>query len=168
MSGEKNMKVKDIMTTNAKACTLTNNLAQAAGFMWENDCGILPVVAEGGKVVGLVTDRDICMAAAMKNRNLENIAVEDVITRRVFSCKADDDIKIALKAMQENKVRRLPVVAPDGTLAGILSMNDLVLRAQEAKEKKHPELSYKDVVETYKSLCARRLPKQEARMAAGV
>lgn len=58
------MKVKEIMTANAKACTPTDNLVEAAGFMWENDCGILPVVAEGGKVVGLVTDRDICMAAA--------------------------------------------------------------------------------------------------------
>ncbi len=154
------MKVKEIMTADAKVCVLTNSLADAAGLMWENDCGILPVVAEGGKVVGLVTDRDICMAAALKGRQLVNIAVEDTISGKVFSCKPDDDVHVALKTMQENRVRRLPVVAADGTLKGVLSMNDVVLKAEEAKEKKPPQLSYSDVVNTFKSICQHRLPAQ--------
>jgi CBS domain-containing protein len=154
------MKVKEIMTANPKACTLTNSLADAAGLMWENDCGILPVVAEGGRVVGLVTDRDICMAGALKGRQLANIAVEDAISGKVFSCKPDDDVRTALKTMQENSVRRLPVVAADGTLTGVLSMNDVVLKAEEAKEKKASELSYGDVMNTFKSICQHRLPAQ--------
>jgi CBS domain-containing protein len=154
------MKVKEIMTANPKACTLTNSLADAAGLMWENDCGILPVVAEGGRVVGLVTDRDICMAGALKGRQLANIAVEDAISGKVFSCKPDDDVRSALKTMQENSVRRLPVVAADGTLTGVLSMNDVVLKAEEAKEKKASELSYGDVMNTFKSICQHRLPAQ--------
>jgi CBS domain-containing protein len=154
------MKVKEIMSANPKVCTLTNSLAEAAGLMWDNDCGILPVVAEGGRVVGLVTDRDICIAGATKGRQLANIAVEDVISGKVFSCKPDDDVHTALKTMQVNKVRRLPVVAVDGTLKGVLSLNDVVLRAEEAKEKKVPELSYSDVVSTYKSICQHRLPAQ--------
>ena len=162
------MKVREIMITNAKVCTLTDNLSAAAGLMWENDCGILPVVAEGGKVLGLITDRDICMAATLKNRNLSNIAVEDVISGKVFACKPEDDIHSALKTMRENKVRRLPVVAADGTLEGILSMNDVVLKAEEPKEKKPPELSYGDVVKTYKSICQHRLPMQQAQAAAGI
>ncbi len=162
------MKVKEIMSTNAKVCTLTDNLSSAAGLMWKNDCGIIPVVAEGGKVVGLITDRDICMAATLKNRNLSNIAVEDVISGRVFACKPEDDVRSALKTMQENKVRRLPVVDADGTLEGILSMNDVVLKAEEAREKKASELSYGDVVNTYKSICQRRFPVQQAQAAAGV
>jgi CBS domain-containing protein len=162
------MKVKEIMSTNAKVCTLTDNLSAAAGLMWENDCGVLPVVAEGEKVVGLITDRDICMAANLSNRNLWNIPVEQVISGKVFACKAEDDIHSALKTMQENKVRRLPVVAADGTLEGILSMNDIVLKAEEQKEKKPTELSYADVVKTYKSICEPRLPKEQAQAAAGV
>jgi CBS domain-containing protein len=154
------MKVKEIMTANPKVCTLTNSLADAAGLMLESDCGILPVVAEDGKVVGLITDRDICMAAALKGRQLTNIAVEDTISGKVFSCKPDDDVHTALKTMQESRVRRLPVVAADGTLKGVLSMNDVVLKAEEAKEKKAPELSYGDVVNTYKSICQHRLPAQ--------
>lgn len=162
------MKVKDIMTQNPKACSKTINLAEAAGFMWDYDCGILPVVAEGGKVVGVITDRDICMAAVMKGRNLANIAVEDVISGDVFACTADDDVRTALKTMQEKKVRRLPVVDADDKLEGILSMNDLVLKAEEAKEKKAPEISYSDVVNTYKSICEHRLPVKQAASAAGV
>jgi CBS domain-containing protein len=162
------MKVKDIMTVNAKACVPTNSLADAARLMWDNDCGILPVVVEGGKVVGLITDRDICMAAATKGRNLSNIAVEDVISGNVFACKPEDEIKGALSTMRENKVRRLPVVAVDGKLQGVLSMNDVVLKAEETKDKKTPELSYGDVVNTYKSICQHRLPMQQAHATTGV
>jgi len=163
------MKVKEVMTPNAQACTLTTNLAEVAGLMWDKDCGIVPVVADSGKIVGLITDRDICMAAATKGRNLVNIAVEDVITGEVFSCKADDDIRTALGEMKRHKVRRLPVVAAEGGLEGILSMNDVVLKAEEAGQKKVPELSYGDVVNTYKAICEHREePGQPKRMAADV
>ena len=160
------MKVQEVMSRNPKVCTLGDNLSAAAGLMWENDCGILPVVAEGGKVVGLITDRDICMAANLKNQRLSNLAVEDVISGDVYACKAEEDIRSALEIMQENKVRRLPVIAADGTLQGILSINDVVLRANEPKGKKAPELSYGDVVNTYKSICQHRSPLQ-AQATAG-
>jgi CBS domain-containing protein len=155
------MKVKDLMTVNPIACTLTDNLATVAGLMWDRDCGILPVVAEGGKVVGLITDRDVCMAAALNDRNLVNIAVEDVITGEVVSCSPEDDIKTALSAMQENKVRRLVVVTEAGKLDGILSMNDLVLQAEDPKSKK-VEISYGDVVNAYKAICEHRSTEVKA------
>jgi predicted transcriptional regulator len=135
--------------------------------MWESDCGIVPVVTDGGRVVGLVTDRDICMAANFNNRNLANIAVEDIISQQVFSCRSDDDVRGALKTMKENKIHRLPVVAADGTLEGLLSLNDIVLKAEEGKEKKVPELSFSDVVNTYKAICEHRQPSQQAKAAAG-
>ena len=160
------MKVKEVMSTNPQACTLTDNLSTAAGLMWEHDCGILPVVVEEGKVVGLITDRDICMAANMKARQLADIVVADVISGDIYACKPDEDIRSALKTMQESKVRRLPVIAANGTLQGILSMNDVVLKADEPKEKKASELSYSDVVNTYKSICQHRLPMQ-AQATAG-
>jgi CBS domain-containing protein len=162
------MKVKEIMTVNSKACTPTNSLADAAQLMWDNDCGILPVVVGGGKVVGLITDRDICMAAVTKGRNLSNIAVEDVISGEVFACKPEDEVRTALTTMRDNKVRRLPVVAADGKLKGVLSMNDVVLNAEETKDKKAPELSYSDVVNTYKSICQHRLPMQQAHATTSV
>ncbi len=158
------MKVKEIMTPNAKACTPTDTLAAAARFMWDNDCGILPVVTDGGKVVGLITDRDICMAAAINSRNLSNIAVEDVISGKVYAASPDDDVRKALETMQERKVHRLPVVAGDGTLEGILSMNDVLLRAQEAKDKK-ADVTYAEVVNTYKAICAHPLSLSQTQAA---
>ena len=80
---------------------------------------------------------------------------------------AQDDIHNALETMQEKKVRRLPVVAADGTLEGIVSLNDVVLKAEEAREKKPPELSYGDVVNTYKSICEHRRQIQQANATAG-
>ena len=159
------MKVKEVMTANPTACTLTNSLAEAASMMWEHDCGILPVLAEGGKVVGLITDRDICMAGALKGRQLANIAVEDTISGKVFACKLEDDVRTALETMKEKKVRRLPVVDDDAVLAGMLSMNDIVLKAEEKRDKKVAELAYNDVVNAYKSICEHRLPMNYARTA---
>lgn len=160
------MKVQDLMTTSPTACTLTNTLADVGGMMWHNDCGILPVVAEGGKVVGVITDRDVCMAAVMTGRQLANIAVEDVISGKIFFCRADDDVRTALTTMKENRIRRLPVVDEYNRLEGIVSMNDIVIRAEEPKDKKVPQISYADVVNTYKSICEHWMPPQAN--AAGV
>ena len=154
------MKVKDVMSRDVKVCMLNDNLSAAAGLMWENDCGVLPVIAEGEKVIGLITDRDICMAATLQNERLSNISVQDVISGDVYACGPDDNIRDALKSMQDHKVRRLVVLASDGTLEGILSLNDLVLHAKEARDKKASELSYVDVINTYKSICEHRLPLQ--------
>jgi CBS domain-containing protein len=161
------MKVKDVMNPIVKACRPSDNLAWAAELMWENDCGVLPVVGEGGQVVGLITDRDICMAAAMTHENLANLAVESVISGDVFGCAVEDDIRSALTIMQEKRVRRLPVLAADGTLAGILSMNDLVLQAQPATGKDVGRLSYGDIVHTYQAICAHPLPATALNAGAG-
>ena len=82
--------------------------------MWDYDCGALPVVNEAGHVIGMITDRDIAIAAATKRRPAAEIAVSEVISGNVCSCVRDDDIKSALKTMRHEKVRRLPVVKADG------------------------------------------------------
>lgn len=152
------MKVKDVMTTDAKACWITESLTDAAKAMWKNDCGILPVIKDGRKVVGLITDRDICMATAMRECSPSGISVEEVMTGEVYAAGLDDDIHQALKTMQEHKIRRLPVVDSEGELRGILSMNDIVLKAREPNGKKAPQLPYADIVETYKAIGAHPLP----------
>ena len=158
------MKVKDIMTRDVKAIWLTQSLADAAKEMWENDCGALPIIKDGRKVVGVITDRDICMATAMRNRNPAGISVEEVMNGRVFTAGTEDGIKKALRTMREHKIRRLPVVNTDGDLEGILSMNDVVLRA-EANNGKEPEIAFADVVKTYQSICEHPLPMVEAAAA---
>ena len=160
------MKVKDVMTGGAHVCTPQMNLAEAAALMWENDCGALPVVDYEGKPVGMVTDRDICFGAATRNRAPSEIAVGEVITGKVFSCGPDDGIHDALKTMRRERVRRLPVVGEDGVLRGILSMNDVVLKAEDGEGKKNHKLTYEDVVKTYKGICEHSLLPQLAERPA--
>ena len=145
------MKVQDAMTYDVQSCQPETNLADAAMRMWRGDFGILPVVASG-KVVGMITDRDICMAAATKHRDPAKIRVKDVMSGKVYGCSPDTDIHEALKIMQQKQVRRLPIInAEDGRLAGILSLNDLALKAQTAA---NAELSAQDVEETMRAICA--------------
>jgi CBS domain-containing protein len=159
------MKVRDVMTAGAKACMPETSLAEAAALMWENDCGALPVVSVDDKVVGVITDRDICFGAMTKNRPPTEVSVAEVITGKVFACAPDDDVRAALETMARGRVRRLPVVGAEGTLAGIVSMNDVVLRAEEGADGAAPEITYADVVQTYKAICAHTLqaaPQQAA------
>jgi CBS domain-containing protein len=140
------------MTHDVHTCRPETNLAMAAMQMWNGDFGVLPVVANGGTVVGMLTDRDICMATATKHRDPATISVEEVVTGQVYGCSPDTDVHEALKIMQQRRVRRLPIVNPaDGKLAGILSMNDIALKA---KPDNQAELSAIDVEETLKSICS--------------
>lgn len=154
------MKIKDVMTTDAKATWITESLADAAKKMWENDCGVLPIIKDGRKVVGMITDRDICMATAIRDRNPSAISVEEVMNRIVYAAEADEDIEQALQTMREHKVRRLPVLNLEGELEGIVSMNDIVLKAK-GKGKK-PRIDYEDVVKTYQAICEHPLPMVQA------
>jgi CBS domain-containing protein len=147
------MKVKEIMTPNAKAIWLTESLADAAKLMWENDCGVLPIIKDGRKVIGMITDRDICMAVVMRDTNPSHVSVEEVMTGQVYSVKPEDDVDQALQAMQEHKIRRVPVVNTEGELEGILSMNDIVLNAKTSKGATAGSIKYDDVLKTYQAIC---------------
>src|SRR5262245_54511664 len=123
------MKVKDLHTSDVRACSPDTNLAAAAQIMWDCDCGIVPVV-EDQKVVGVITDRDICIAATTRSAAPAAIAVRHVMsTGKVHSCLPDDDVRTVLATMGTHRVRRLPVVDRQNRLVGIISLSDLVRRA---------------------------------------
>src|ERR1044072_3762748 len=155
------MKVREVMTPTAKAIWLTESLADAAQLMWENDCGVLPVIKDGMKVIGMITDRDICMAVAMRDRNPSSVSVEEVISGQVYSVTAEDEIDRALEAMEEHRIRRLPVLNSEGELEGILSMNDVILKAKV--DGAANGIDYQDVVKTYQTICSH--PRAEAASA---
>jgi CBS domain-containing protein len=150
------MKVREVMTSHVKSCRPETNLAAVATLMWEGDCGVLPVVDNAGKVVGMITDRDIAIATATQGRLAAEIAVSDVISGKVYACTVDEDVKPAFKTMRHERVHRLPVVNEDGMLQGILCMNDMVLRAEEAKGRHVPDFSYEEVMSTLKAICEHR------------
>jgi CBS domain-containing protein len=161
------MKVQEVMTGKVTTCKPETNLATAAMLMWDNDCGVLPVLTDDGRVVGMVTDRDICIAAATKRRDIVDIPVYEVISGRLYACSPDDNVQEALKIMQQEKVRRLPVIDADGALQGLLSINDVALKAQESKDRKKPEISYNDVMTTFKAICAHPALQQVQQKTVG-
>jgi CBS domain-containing protein len=150
------MKVQDIITSDVQCCGPDTNLAAAAKMMWDSDCGALPVLNVEGHVMGMITDRDICMAAATKNKPASDITVWETVSGKVYTCQPSDDVHTALDIMTREKVRRLPVVDEDGVLQGIVAMNDFVLLAADAKGAKAPAVSYEDVVRTMKAISMHR------------
>jgi CBS domain-containing protein len=145
------MKVRDIMTTGAQTCGPDTSLPQAVRAMREMRCGFLPVVDWRSSVAGVVTDRDICMALVNSARKPINIAVREVMETTVHACDPDDDLHVALQTMSRYRIRRLPVVSTHGTLVGVLSFDDVVLRALSPDAPPPTE-----VIETLREILKRR------------
>lgn len=142
------IKVQDIMVHGVRFCHPETNLAAVAKIFWEQGCGALPVV-ENGRVIGMITDRDIAIALGTRNLKASDTVVRDVALPKVFFCLAQDDIHSALSTMRAQQVRRLPVVDHNGALVGIVSLDDIVLLAGE---KLPAALTYVDVVDTMKAI----------------
>lgn len=123
------MKVGEIMTRKVVSCQKDADIGTAARLMLEGRFGTLPVIDAHGGVAGIITDRDIAMAAATRQRNASHIAVHEAMSPKVRSCFAEDAVGAALKQMEEARVRRLPVMDAALHLTGILSIDDIVLRA---------------------------------------
>lgn len=150
------MKVRDLMTKNVQVCEPATNLAAAAEMMWKADCGVLPVVSDG-RVTGILTDRDVCMALGTRNRRPSDVTASEVATTDVETCSPNADVHAAMTLMRKAKVRRLPVVE-DGHLQGILALNDIV----DAVDRKHGAIDYEEVMGTMKAICEHRAHKPAA------
>jgi predicted transcriptional regulator len=103
-------------------------LDRPAQIMWDHDCGSVPVVDDEGRVVGLVTDRDICMAAHFRGQPLTAIQVGTVMSRELCACQPDDQILDAERLMSSRQVHRLPILNPDGSLIGMITISDIARR----------------------------------------
>jgi CBS domain-containing protein len=127
------MKVHEVMTNGAGFCRLEDNLTKAAEIMWQKDCGVVPVVDEADRVVGVITDRDIAIAAASRDRPPAQIKAHEMYLREPVACGPEDDIKDALRRMRKRKVRRLVVAGENMELIGIVSLSDILLKAGDKK-----------------------------------
>ncbi|TMK23637.1 MAG: CBS domain-containing protein [Actinobacteria bacterium] len=127
------MLVESLMTRDVESARPESTLAEAAAVMWRRDCGVVPVTDEGGSVVGVITDRDICMALSMRGQRAAEVRVAEVMARGVETCTPVDDVREALEAMARRQVRRLPVVDSRGRLVGVLSLNDVIRRTRKGK-----------------------------------
>ncbi len=157
------MRVAEIMTSPVATCADTARLNDAARVMWECDCGSVPVVDGGGRLRGMITDRDICMAAYTQGKALQEIPVASVMAEHLLICHIDDSLETAEQLMREGQVRRIPVIDNDGRPAGIVSMKD-VRRA--AAEQLRSNLD-RDVVETLAAVGEPRLTPRGTNGRAG-
>lgn len=121
------MKVGEIMSRALYTCRPEDSLRSVARILWDHDCGSVPVTDEQNRVIGMITDRDICMAALHTGRPLDDCDVASTMSREPYTCRRDDSMEQAERIMSEHKVRRLPVVEADGTLCGFISLNDIAL-----------------------------------------
>jgi signal-transduction protein with cAMP-binding, CBS, and nucleotidyltransferase domain len=114
-------------------------------------------------VIGIITDRDICMAVALQHKTASEIQVQEVMSRQLFTCHPENDIMNALKTMSFQKVRRLPVINDSGQLEGIISIEDIIARADRGRRGiQTPELSYDDTMTTLKAICRSHKPEGSA------
>jgi CBS domain-containing protein len=146
------MRVKEIMSHPVVTCPATATLDQAARLMWEFDCGIVPVVNEDGRLEGVVTDRDICMAAYTQGLPLSAIPVSTPMARTVVAIHTDDLIEQAEELMRAYQIHRLPVLDGEDRPAGLVSMNDLARLAARA----HRSAVDRELVRTLAAICQPR------------
>jgi CBS domain-containing protein len=156
------MKVSEVMTKSPAYCTSDTNLGAAAEIMWKRNCGFLPVLSPQQSVVGVVTDRDMCIAMATRNRLPGQVTVREVSSAVTYSCRPDDDLQAALKTMADKGVRRLPVIDAAGKLEGVLSVDDVILRTDSQIP---GSLASEEVVTTLRKLYESQLRQGRARAA---
>ena len=157
------MRIKHVMTKDPHCCLPSDSAAKAACIMREEHAGVVPVIesADNRRIVGVVTDRDLCMNVVAEGRDPQTTTVEECMTTRVVTCSANDSIEKATELMRENQIRRVPVVNDACELQGIVSLGDVVERATVKSTQTH---------ETLKSVSAptnaASKPRAESRKAA--
>lgn len=123
-------RVQDAMTREVARCYPSDSLNRAAQLMWEHDCGAVPVVDHDDKLIGMLTDRDICMAAYTRGGSLSELSVSAAMSTHLHSCKPTDSLRSLMDTMAKHQVRRVPVVSEEGRLLGIVSLADIARLAQ--------------------------------------
>lgn len=124
------MKIESVMSTQVSTCAPGDSLNRAAQLMWEGDCGCLPVVDEEGEVAGVITDRDICMAAYTRGMSLHEASVGSAMSHPVVTCGTNDSVAQVEQMMKEHRIRRIPVLDDLGGLVGMVSLGDLARCAE--------------------------------------
>lgn len=119
------MRVRDIMTSNPACGSPQDSLESIARLMVKHDCGSVPV-CESGRIIGVVTDRDIVVRAVAAGRNPLSLTAGDLMSHPVATIECDANLDVAIDLLEKNQVRRLPVVDHSGRLVGVVAQADVV------------------------------------------
>jgi CBS domain-containing protein len=147
--------VRSVMTSQVRSCGPDDSLAEVAQSMWNGDCGAIPVVAEA-KLLGMITDRDVCMATFTQGEAPAKLRVKGAMSKVAFSCAPDDSIEAVLETMASQRVRRVPVVTADAKLVGIVTIADIV-RWAKALANPAVDAAVIDALSSISSLAAQQL-----------
>jgi CBS domain-containing protein len=153
------MRVRELMTKDVATCGAADPCSAAVRLMWDCDCGAIPIVEPGGRLVGMITDRDICMAAWMQDCSPRAIPIGFVMSRDLSVCGPDDDLASAERLMRSKQIRRLPVVDAERRLIGLLSLADIV---REARGRGSNRAIAEDLTATLADICEPR-PEETSR-----
>jgi len=142
------MRVRELMSQPVVSCSIGDTLERPAKLMWDRDCGAIPVIYDDGRIAGIVTDRDICMAALFHGRPLSEIPVAHAMSADVSTCRPGDDLAEAEHQMSARQVHRLPVVGMSGEPVGMLSVSDIAQIARRQGKQRPSGAPNGEFVET--------------------
>lgn len=126
------MRCREIMTKTVRTATQETVVRDVAAIMRDGDLGAVPIV-DGGKLIGIVTDRDIVVRVVAKGGDA-NTPVREAMTTELFTVKPDDFVFEAIRLMGDKQVRRVPVIGENGELVGIIAMADVALETEDEVE----------------------------------
>jgi CBS domain-containing protein len=133
MAQERNQNVRDVMTANPKTVTERDSVLDVARIMRDQDTGVVPVV-DGKKIIGMVTDRDIVVRAIADGKDIQNVRVNEVMSKQVRTVNEDASVREVLDVMSGAQIRRVPVVNRNNEIVGIVSMKDLATETKETSK----------------------------------
>src|ERR1700756_3220448 len=124
------MRIRDIMTRNPACCVLSDSAQTVGKILCERNIGSMPVVADqqSRKLVGMITDRDLCCSVIAQGMDPKSTPIEKLITLAPASCREGENVEHCERLMQEHQVRRIPIVDAEDRVIGIVSQADLALR----------------------------------------
>ena len=136
------MRVKNMMIKDPKFCVPSDTAQHAASLMRDEHAGFMPVVesAQSLRIIGVVTDRDLCMNVVAEGRDPRSVPVEECMTAKVVTCTSNDSVDRVTELMRENQIRRVPVVNEQHELLGIVALADVVERATPKVTQTHETL----------------------------
>ena len=123
------MKAAALFHRTVTSCTDRDTLEEAAALLWRHNIGCLPVIGDDGRLIGMITDRDIMIAAFLQGAPLRSITVSSVMVKEVMTCHVDDEIDVIVQQLLARRLRRIPVIDADRRVVGIISLNDIARAA---------------------------------------
>jgi CBS domain-containing protein len=158
------MKVRDLMVKDVLTVRSNQTLGDAARALWDGDCGAVPVLDENGeRAIGMLTDRDICMAAWSRDRPLSEIPVSSVATGELQSCTEEAEIGDVEQLMRRKQIRRIPVLDSSQRVVGIVSLADIARSVGTQPRSAISALSATEVTATLANICRRERGSAELR-----